>query len=65
LLRSITREGLIKEKAPLTRAAYEATKSVVYKLAMSEQKDLLRSPTSAVITGKPLSIGLNIPHISY
>ena len=62
-LNSSTREGVMKQKPPLTRAAYQATKAVVYHLALSQQRDNLKSPISATIAGKTMQVGIAVPKI--
>jgi len=64
-LLSISRDGLIARKEPLTKCAFEATKSLVYKIALTKEKDYLRSPYSTLMMGQALPIGAHYYDVSY
>lgn len=64
-LNALNRSGVMKMKSALTRASFEATKTTIYNLALTNEKDTLKSPISSVIIGKTPPIGSNKFSIDY
>ena len=64
-LNALNRSGIMKMKSALTRASFEATKTTIYNLALTNEKDTLKSPISSVIIGKTPPIGSNKFKVEY
>ena len=64
-LTALSRSGIMKMKSALTRASFEATKTTIYNLALTNEKDTLKSPISSVIIGKTPPIGSNKFKVEY
>lgn len=57
LLLPLGRNGVLNHKPPLAKLSYEAAKSGIFELAVTNRKDYLKNPYSCLITNTPLKIG--------
>ena len=52
-----TRNGILRDKPPLVRCAFQSTKNTIVQLALSGRVDQIKSPLSSVICGSPVGVG--------
>ena len=52
-----TRNGILRDKPPLVRCAFQSTKNTIMELALSGKVDQIKSPLSSVICGSPVGVG--------